>query len=80
MKTRRMVLVDWIDSCSFSRQSWRGIDESEQLTPSKISSVGWLLVDEKTHIVLTGSVDEEDHAHGCHTIPRGCITKMRRLK
>lgn len=78
--TRRLVRVDWVDSCSFSRQQWRSIDESKGLEPSKIQSVGFVLSEDKEHIVLTGSLDEEDHANGCHTIPRGCITKITRLK
>ncbi len=77
---RKAVLIDWIDSCSFGRQLWRDAEESKQLTPSKIQSVGFILAESKQHITLTGSMDEEDHVHGCHTIPRGCITRIRRLK
>lgn len=80
MSTRKAVMVEWIDSCSFSKHIWRDSAESKQLTPSKIQSVGFVLVEDKTHVVLTGSLDEEDHACGCHTIPRGCITRIRRLK
>ena len=77
---RKAVIVDWVDSCSFGRQAWRPREESEQITPSNIQSVGFVLTEDKTRIVLTGSLDEEDHASGCHTIPRGCIRRMRRLK
>lgn len=73
------VRVEWADSTSFSTHRWRDIAESKQLTPATIVSVGILLAETKTHIVLTGSLDE-DHASGCHTIPRGCIKRMRRLK
>lgn len=80
-KTPKMVLVDWVDSTSFNAQRWRDREESKQLTPAKIQSVGFVLAESKEHIVLTGSLDgEEGHASGCHTIPRGCITRMRRLK
>ena len=77
---RKAVLVEWLDSCSFGRHVWRHMDESKQLTPSKIQSVGFVLAEDKKRVVLTGSLDEEDHASGCHTIPRGCITRIRRLK
>jgi hypothetical protein len=80
MRARKAVLVEWVDSCSFGSHRWRDLEESGQLTPSKIQSVGWLLAEEKTHILLTGSLDDVGHASGCHTIPRGCITRMRRLK
>jgi hypothetical protein len=80
MKARSMVRVDWIDSCSFGTQRWRESVESEQLAPSRIQTVGILVKETKNYITVTGSMDEEDHVSGCLTIPRGCITKLRRLK
>jgi hypothetical protein len=77
---RKAVLVDWIDSTSFSTHRWRDLGESKQLTPSTIQSVGFLVAESKSFITLTGALDEEEHASGCITIPRGCITRMRRLK
>jgi hypothetical protein len=77
---RKAVLVDWIDSTSFSTHRWRDLGESKQLTPSKIQSVGFLVAEGKSFITLTGSLCEENNASGCMTIPRGCITRMRRLK
>mgnify|MGYP001565119054 FL=1 len=77
---RKAVLVEWTDSCSFTHHRWRDVDEAAQLTPSTIQSVGFVLVDVKTHLVLTGSLDESGNTSGTHTIPRGAITRIRRLK
>jgi hypothetical protein len=74
------VLVDWIDSTSFSQQRWRPLEESQELTPSTIRSAGFLVNQTKKFITLTGSLCEEGNASGCLTIPRGCIQRMRRLK
>lgn len=77
---RKIVIVDWVDSCSFSRQAWRDVEESRRLTPSAVQSVGFLVHQDKSHLVITGSLDKSENANGCHTIPRGCITRIRRLK
>lgn len=77
---RKAVLVDWVDSCSFAQHRWRAVEEARQIEPSKIQSVGWLLREEKDFVVLTGSLDNDGNTSGTHTIPRGCVTRMRRLK
>lgn len=76
----RMVRIDWTDSVSFGHQRWRDLKEGEELTPSQIVSVGFLLHADKRHVRITGHLDDNENESGCFTIPRGCITKMRRLK
>lgn len=77
---RRAVYIEWADSTSFSAQRWRGKDESEGLTPAFIKSVGWLLSASKEQVLITSSISDDDDRSGCLAIPRGCITRMRRLK
>jgi hypothetical protein len=84
VKRRLFVLVEWDDSCNFGTQKWRDVEESKNLTPGKIRTVGFVLAEDKKRVVLTGSLHDEGdgdaYGNGCITIPRGCITKITRLK
>lgn len=79
-KKPQPVFVEWRDSCSFGRQCWRSLEDTqEELKPSKIQSVGFLIADEKDRIVLTGHISDGDDESGGFVIPRGCITKLTKL-
>jgi hypothetical protein len=76
---RKLVYVEWEDSCSFSRNGWREIG-SESLTTSKIKTIGWIVDETDTFITISNCISEESNCTNHFTIPRGCITKVKMLR
>ena len=70
----KKVEITWVDSKGVT-SSWEFKEDIEQLAPSKITSIGYLLEDYKT---IVHSMSEEQLL-GRMTIPTGCILKMQNL-
>lgn len=81
---RRLVIVEWIDSSS--GEGWRPTDElATQTAPVRCQSVGWVLAETKEAIVLVahtsgGHNSYREYARGDISIPKGCVTRVRKLK
>jgi hypothetical protein len=80
--SERIVEVEWEDCAS--RHRWQPLADRY---PSNLNvhSVGYVLEDNDSHIVLTESLDTdpiaEDKLRGCtSTIPRSAIRKVTELK
>ena len=73
---RVLVLVKWQDT--FADVGWG----TEELSPVKVNSVGWLIHKDKNKIVISsmvGTAGLEDY--NCRqAIPRGCITSITNLE
>ncbi len=80
MKKFRFVEVVWVDACM--SDAWESV--ADLVKPKLSLTRGWLVGEEKDHIVLAMSVglaeDETDHVGGTWAILRADIKKMRRLK
>lgn len=83
MAKLKLVYVEWNDACHLDG-GWRPHDQIETMRPAHMMSVGWVLGESKTHVTLVahGSNDTEVpvDVQGNICIPRGCITRMKRLK
>lgn len=73
----KLVLVKWWDAQS-EHSGWKPVDKVRKNRPPLMRSVGWLLTDQKSHIVLIASVGGGD-CDGDVTIPRGMIKEMVEL-
>ena len=71
----RLVLVEWVDSCSFVGSLWIGKDNVEGLDPHSCKSVGWIVKEDDECIVLAASLSDHEYS-GNMCIPKVCITKM----
>ena len=74
-KAKRIIKVDWQDSCEWS--GW--LDDISDMKPSNCTTIGYLRKDCKTHLVIASSSSEG----GCCShmiIPKGCITKITDMK
>ena len=74
------VEVEWTDTAGKHR--WQKPDEIA--TPCEITTLGYLVHEEKGHIVVTEALDLHDKAeetnYGCTTaIPRSAIRKVTKL-
>lgn len=73
------VLVDWVDPASTGR--WRDREDAEQFRAAKCRSAGFLVSKNAKWVVLALSQGDAqvDDVLDTLTIPRGCVTRIRRL-
>jgi hypothetical protein len=73
------VQVDWLDSSS--HDGWQTMAEAKAHHRNKMHcrSVGLLVADNEHGITITHSIHQQNVAGTMH-IPRGAVTKVRRLR
>jgi hypothetical protein len=72
------VLVEWHDACQ-PRSSWEDLDGLTS-EPSYITSVGWIVQEDKKVISLAANIDKElTVVMGVTVIPRTAVKKIRCL-
>ena len=80
-KSRRIVLVKWIDSCG--RGGWRTEETVKNYEPSSITSVGFQIKRTRQKITLAisceGSEDGGDIGDVV-TIPMGCVKEIETIR
>jgi hypothetical protein len=69
--------VVWDDAAGL-RLGWSA--KHEQLVPQIALSVGFLIVDTPTHIIIAQDTDGEGSHNGRTQIPRGMVKKMKVLR
>ena len=76
----KMVRVDWLDAMS-DDNTWQEISELTKQTLKPVTSVGWILTENKDNIILVSSFDEDAQmgGGGC-TIPKACVKRIVQLK
>lgn len=81
-KSRPIVLVNWLDSCSPSRK-WQDMNDMKGYKPLPCSTVGYLMEKRKDAIIIAASMS---NGAGCTeagdytAIPRNCVVSIKRLK
>jgi hypothetical protein len=72
---RRLVLVDWVDSCRSS--SWEPL-ETISAMPLHCQSVGWLVKQTREGTVIVPHRSQEPPSQGCGTmvIPTAAIVRI----
>lgn len=55
-----------------------GLDDDDA-SPCEVVTVGWLVSESESAVVLTLSISSENDARGAFCIPRACITRMASL-
>jgi hypothetical protein len=79
----KLIYVEWTDASS--GPGWQRIDEIQQQRPLRCRSVGWLVHEDKDHIVLAAStympIEGFVMQAACDiSIPLGMITKRKVLR
>ena len=77
-----LVRVIWIDIVE-ADSGWHDKKEIEDLKPSKITSVGYVMKSTSHYLTIAGdkSTDDEDDLIGrCQVIPRGVILHIKKLE
>lgn len=70
----KLVLVKWVDAVT-DNHGWRPVEDIKKTTPSKCQSVGFVLKQTTTCIVLASSLGEAD-CDGDITIPMGMVKEI----
>ena len=76
MRTLPLVQITWLDSCA--QADWLHAAEAD-MPVAEITSVGWLLQDTPQQITIAQSVDWEGKTGERLTVPRGVVTRVRRI-
>jgi len=76
---KRMLHVTWRDSCSLGGRVWQRGKEAEDMKPSVVQSVGFLVAETPISLTLAPHVTDDGDVAGDMCIPKGCIIKRRRL-
>ena len=73
-----LIIVEWDDTSTHS--GWAS--DSDDATQHAIHciSVGWKVKSNRRHLVITPIRDSYNKCDDRQIIPRGCITKIRRLE
>lgn len=80
MTERRLVLIEWIDSCSVQAAGrWVGASDLDNLQLGACRSVGWVYRDTETDIVIYSHDGGEDLG-GEICIPKVCIKSIREIE
>jgi hypothetical protein len=77
-----LFVVEWVDSLQ-PVPSWRMMDDLPKLETANCNSVGWLVGEDASAIMLAPNVadlgTETAQGSGFMRIPKACITKARQL-
>lgn len=71
--------IVWEDHCSFSHAVWRQKEEFD-LKPVTVTTVGYVVKENKKMIVVAGHVTSEGTCHGDMSILKNCIVSKKKLK
>ena len=74
----KKVEITWVDSKGVT-SSWEFKEDIEHLEPCTITSIGYLLEDNKEYKTIVQSMSAEQLL-GRLTIPAGCIKKVRNVR
>jgi hypothetical protein len=77
----KALAVKWIDHSSFDLNSWRSLEDLGGLEDMHVVSIGWLIAETKTSLILAGHVSlDADKATGEIKIHKGTILKRTEIK
>ena len=74
----KIICVEWLDSRGVTSE-WEILEDLEELRPVVITSIGYLLSENKGYITICQNISP-DQVAGRITIPKRCITKRKYLK
>ncbi len=70
--TYPIVEIRWVDPAS--TLGWR--PPAEDITPSEVHGVGFLVRETEEYVVICGHVSEDGNWADPISIPQGCVVKM----
>lgn len=74
----KILLVEWRDSVSDN--SWISLESAKKSDTTKVVTVGILISTNRRRLVLLPTFSSRNNVLGEIAIPKGCITRVRKLK
>ena len=78
MKLGDLVHITWNDIYDDGAE-WKDKKELRKHKPKEAYTVGWIAKENDDYITLVTNYSEDDSYSGGISIPKGCITKQKRL-
>ena len=77
----KIVLVEWNDTYEMEA-GWHSLEDAKKLNTYTCCSVGYLLADHDSHVVICADsgVNDNSEVGRVQAIPRSCINKIIELK
>ena len=76
-KVGDLIEIDWVDS--YSLEGWMD-EDVKQLDDHTCKTVGYVVVERKDWITTTASTSNGGNIHGCLSIPKVAVTKVKVLR
>ena len=73
-----LVEVLWDDATEI--KGWKEEHEEEELKPCMILSVGFLVKQTKSHVVIAQDLSDDHMRNGRSQIPRGMVKRLKVIK
>lgn len=70
--------IEWDDAASDGQ--WGSVEHHRGEGIAKCRTVGYLTLNEKTHVQVVQSLSHFGGVDSSMSIPRGCVTKMRKIR
>ena len=78
---RRPVYVKWLDHHSFHLNQWRELEEFDEITLFEVETIGWLVRETKSHLVVAGHCCfSEEKCNGEMMILKKVVVERRPLE
>lgn len=75
---RKLLYVLWEDACSMSGGGWHSMEDLENMSPLPIHTIGWLVKETKTYLVLASHLDGGGFTgSGDLCVPKAWIKKKK---
>ncbi len=78
----RLERITWMDHCSMDNNTgWNPLSKVAEMTPEVINTVGWIIHESDTHLIIVGSFGEDNEQVASDIlIIKSCITGREVLK
>ena len=84
MKEGDLYYLEWVDAATLGGHEWREKREIDALQAPHIKTVGWIHKVTDTSVLIVSTMDLHDTNDpsywGEMMIPKGCITKKRKMR
>lgn len=76
----KLIKITWLDHTTYDDCAWRSIEESKELRPITMTTVGYLLEDHKDYYIVASTISNVDTCTNEFLILKGTIKKFKEIE
>jgi hypothetical protein len=76
----KLEIIEWLDHAAYSLSEWRDMDEIYNLEPVTVQTVGFVVKETKTYIVVISTFTTARQANNEFCILKGAILRRKKIK